>query len=74
MSESQFLLTFTVGVPHPVRAVGAHDTHQLTSDQFIFGWALQGNDCAHIGTVALDDRLGAQGWQGHGCALSLGLT
>lgn len=74
MPWPQSLLTFTVGLPHPVGAVGAHDTHQLTSYQFVSGWALQGNDCAHIGTVALYDPLGAQGWQGHGCALSLGLT
>lgn len=74
MSKCPFLLTFTVGLPHPVGAVGAHNTHQLTSHQFVFGRALQGNDCAHSGTVALDDPLRAQGWQGHGCALSLELT
>lgn len=55
-------------------AVGVHDTRQLASDQFVFGWALQGNDCAHVGTVTLDDFLGTQGWQGDGCALSFGLT
>lgn len=55
-------------------AVGVRDTPQLTSDQSVFGRALQGNDCAHIGTVALDDPLGAQGWQGHGRALSRRLT
>lgn len=67
-------LTFTVGLSHPVGAVGVHHAHQLTSNQFMFGWALQGNDCAHIGTIALDDPLGAKGWQGHGRALSLRLT
>ncbi len=71
MSKRQFPLTFTVGFPHPVGAVGARNTHQLTSHQSVFGWALQGNDCAHGGAIALDDPLGAQGWQGHGSALSL---
>lgn len=54
--------------------VGIHDACQLTSHQFVFCWALQGNDSAHIGAVALDDPLGAEGWQGHRCALSLQLT
>lgn len=68
------VLTFAISLPNPVGAVGVHDTRQLTSDQFVFGWALQGNDCAHVGTVTLDDFLGTQGWQGDGCALSFGLT
>lgn len=51
-------------------AVGVCDTPQLTSDQSVFGRALQGNDRAHVGTVALDDLLGAKGWQWHGRALS----
>lgn len=68
------VLTFAIGLPNPMGAVGVHDTRQLASDQFVLGWALQGDDCAHTGTVALDDRLGAQGWQGDGCALSFGLT
>lgn len=68
------LLTFTVGLPHPVGAVGVHDADQLTSNQFVFGWALQGNDCPNSCAVALDDPLGAQCWQGHRCALSLVLS
>lgn len=55
-------------------AVGAHDAHKLIPNQFVFVWALQGDDCAHTGAIALDDLLGAQGWQGHGFALSPGLT
>lgn len=62
---------FTVGLPHPVGAVGIHDAHQLTPHQFVFGWALQGDDCAHVGAIALDDPLGAQGWQGHGRTLGM---
>jgi len=57
-----------------VGAVGVHDTHQLPPHQRVFGRALQGDDRAHRGAVALDDPLGAQGRQGHGGALSLGLA
>ena len=63
---SKLLLTFTVVLSHPVGAVDVHDTHQLTSDQLVFGWALQGDDCAHSRAISLDDPLGAQCWQGHG--------
>lgn len=55
-------------------AVGAHDAHELIPHQLVFVWALQGDDCAHAGTISLDDLLGAQGWKGHGFALSPGLT
>ena len=55
-------------------AIDVPDAHQLFSYQFVIGWALQGDDGAHISTIALDDPLGAQCWQGHGCALSLGMT
>lgn len=68
------LLTFTVCFPHPVGAVGVHDTSQLFSHQFVFGWALNGNHCTHIGPISLDDPLGAQGRQGYGFALSLQVT
>lgn len=54
-----FLLTFTVSLPHPVGAVGGHDTFQLPSYQLVFGRALQGNDCTDVGAVSLDDPLGA---------------
>lgn len=70
----QCLHTSAVGLPDPVAAVGAHDAHKLIPNQFVFVWALQGDDCAHTGAIALDDLLGAQGWQGHGFALSPGLT
>lgn len=55
-------------------AVGAHDAHKLIPDQFVLVWALQGDDCAHTGAIALDDLLGPQGWQGLGFALSPGLA
>lgn len=70
----QCLHTSAVGLPNPVAAVGAHDAHKLIPNQFVFVWALQRDDCAHTGAIALDDLLGAQGWQGHGFALSPGLT
>lgn len=55
-------------------AVCVHDACKLFSNQFMLVWTLQGDDRAHTGAIALDDLLGAQSWQGHGCALSLGLT
>lgn len=67
-------LTFTVGVPHPVGAVGVHDTHHILSHQLVLGRALQGDDRAHGRAVPLDDPLGAQGRQGPEGALSLGAT
>lgn len=66
-----FLLTFTGHLPRPVSAVVVHDTHHFAPDQRVFGRALQGNDGAHGGAVALDDPLGAQSWQPHRGALSL---
>lgn len=64
---------FTEGIALPVGAVVHHDTCER-SYQLVFGRALQGNDCAHVGAITLDDPLGAQGRQGHGCTLSLGLA
>lgn len=55
-------------------AVHVHDACKLFSNQFMLVRTLQGDDRAHTGAIALDDLLGAQSWQGHGCALSLGLT
>lgn len=53
-------------------AVCSQDTSQITANQLVFGRTLQGNDRAHISAVALDDPLGAQGWQRHGHALGPG--
>lgn len=68
---SLILLTFTVRLPRPVSAVVVHDTHHFAPNQPVFGRALQGNDGAHCGAVALDDPLGAQRRQRHRGALSL---
>lgn len=65
------LRTSAVGLPHPAAAVGAHDAHKLFPHQFVLVWALQRDDCAHTGTVSLDDLLGSQSWKGHGFALSM---
>lgn len=64
------LLTFTVGFPLPVCAVDVHDALQLTSNQLVFGWALQGNHRTHVGAIALDDLLCSQGWQRYRRALA----
>lgn len=66
--------TSAVGLPHPLAAVGAHDAHELLPNQLMFVGALQGDDRAHTGTISLDNLLGTQGWEGHGFALSPGLT
>lgn len=66
--------TSAVGLPHPVAAVGAHDAPEVTSNQLVLLGALQGDDGAHAGTVALHDLLSAQGGQGHGLALAPRLT
>lgn len=66
-----FLLTFTVRLPRPVSVVVVHDAHHFAPNQSVFCWALQGNNGAHGGAVALDDPLGAQSWQRHWGALSL---
>lgn len=52
---------FTVGLADPLGAIRAEFTRQL-SNQFVFVRALQGNDCSDIGTVSLDDPLGAHIW------------
>ena len=66
---SHVLLTATIGFPDPLGAAGAHFTHHITAHQPGVVWALQGDDGAHVGSVALDDPLGAQGWPRPGGAL-----
>lgn len=65
------LRTAAVVLPLPAAAVGAQDARGLIPHQFMLLRALQGDDGAQTGTISLDDLLGAQGWKGHGFALSL---
>ena len=66
---SHVLLTATIGLPDPLGTAEAHFTHHISAHQPGVVWALQGDDGPHVGSIALDDPLGAQGWQRPGGAL-----